>query len=143
MRPTNKPPVRGFCFWSLAPFLVAFIVLMPTLVPRRDTTAVISLVVIESLAVLVLLGLFNSDRFWWTWRCVGGLVFLVYLAYLSHMLIEGDELIGVSDRKSEASAFNALCGLVVFGLPGLWFALCGRLSLRSNGADEFTDNAQR
>lgn len=126
----HEQPARSFFFWSLAPFLLMFIVAMPLLVPKRDVAAVITLLSIEILALLVLLGLFNPFRFWWAWRGVGAIIFLGYCVYLIAMLIESGGRITITPRKSEASAFNAICGLVVFGLPGLWYAVLGRLTLR-------------
>jgi hypothetical protein len=76
------------------------------------------------------LGLFNSDRFWWASRAVGALIFLAYAAYLIAMIAENGGNVAITPRKAEPSAFNALCGLVAFGLPALWFALFGRLTFR-------------
>jgi hypothetical protein len=121
---------RGFFFWSLAPFLLVFIVAMPFLVPRRDASAMIALASVELLAVFVLLGLFNPRTFWWAWRGVGGIVFSGYSIYLVNMLIESGGRIELAGRRGEASARNALLGLIAFGLPGLWYALFGRLSFR-------------
>lgn len=121
---------RGFVFWSLAPLLLVFVVLMPLLTQRRDPAAIIVLVALELLAGLTFLGLFNSERFWWAWRGVGAIIFFGYAAYVVAMLVENGGRIAITPRKSEASAFNAVCGLVVFGLPGLWFALFGRLTFR-------------
>jgi hypothetical protein len=129
-----RQPVRGFFFWSLSPFLAAFIILMPLLVQKRDTGALITLVVVELVAVLALLGLFSSCQFWWAWRGVGAIIFLGYCAYLVAMLVESGGKIAITPRKSEASAFNAICGLIVFGVPGLCYAVFGRLTLRGESA---------
>lgn len=130
MSTPHDQPVRGFFFWSLSPFLIAFIVLMPLLIQKRDTGALITLATVELLAILVLLGLFNPFRFRWAWRGVGGITFLGYSAYLIAMLIETGGDVVITPRRSETSAFNAICGLIAFGLPGLCYAVFGRLTFR-------------
>ncbi len=121
----QEPPVRGFFFWSLSPFLAAFVVLMPFLVQERSADALITLVAVELLAVLALLGLFHPSRFWWAWRGVGAIIFLGYAAYVIVMILEGKF---IAARRAEPAVSNAVIGLFVFGLPGLWFALSGRLT---------------
>ena len=106
-------------FWSLAPLLLLFVVLMPLLTHRRDPVAIIVLVALELVAGLTFLGLFDSERFWWAWRGVGAIVFFGYAAYVVAMLVESGGRIAITPRKSQPSAFNALFGFVVFGLPGI------------------------
>jgi hypothetical protein len=130
---TNGP--SRFMFWALAPLLIAFLML-PAIVPPPTRTAAIVAAGIELLAILVLLGLFDSRRFWWAWRGVGALVFLLFAAYLTDMLIESGGRVEAPARRSEASAFNAICGLIAFGLPGLWYAVFGRLTVRQDSDDD-------
>lgn len=137
-----QPHVRGFFFWSLAPFLVVFIVAMPFLVPNSDARSLAGLVAIEVLAALVLLGLFDSMRFAWAWRGVGAMVFLLYLGYLTIMLLQNNGAITVTPRRSTPSIFNAICGLIVFGLPGMWYAVFGRLTLKKQEFPEPSDDAE-
>jgi len=128
---------RGFFFWSLTPFLTVFVLSMPFLVTNRDIGAVSALVAVETMAILMLLGLFAPSKFHWAWRGVGAGVFLLFLVYLIGMLIRDGFTIALPRRRSETSAFNALCGLVVFGIPGLWFAWTGRLpGWKEPGDDE-------
>jgi hypothetical protein len=103
----REEPVRGFFFWSLSPFLIAFIVLMPMLIQKRNPAALVTLSAIEFLAILALLGLVHPIRFWWAWRGVGALVFLGYAAYLVAMLMENGAKLAIAPRKAEPSAFNA------------------------------------
>ncbi len=51
---------------------------------------------------------------------VGLCVFLAGLLYLGHELLSGQF---VSDRRSEPSAVNACLFLIVFGLPGVVYAI--------------------
>jgi hypothetical protein len=133
---TNGP--SRFMFWAIAPFLIVFFMLpaIVATVPPPTRTAAIVAAGIELLAILVLLGLFDSRRFWWAWRGVGALVFLLFAAYLTDMLIESGGRVEAPARRSEASAFNAICGLIAFGLPGLWYAVFGRLTVRQDRDDD-------
>jgi len=125
---TDEPPQSRFMFYATAPFVLAFLVLMPFLVRPPEPTGWIVLGACELLALFVLLGLFDSGRFWWCWRGVGAIVFAGYVAYLVAMVAAG-EFLG-DGRRATSSALNAAIGLVVFGLPGLWYAIFGRLTLR-------------
>lgn len=127
-----------FMFWSTAPFLVASLVLLPLLVRPPDISGWIALVGCEILALFVLLGFYDTERFWWCWRGVGGIIFAVCIVYLGEMLAAGQWF---SDgRRSSPSAFRATCALIAFGFPGLWFAMFGRLTLRAESEnDEFDE----
>jgi hypothetical protein len=127
MPSSRKKSSRGIFFWVLSPFLLVFIVVMALLIDKRDTSSLVTLVAIELLAVLMLVGLFDPVRFWWAWRGVGAIVFLGFVAYLIAMIIEGKFF---AARRAESAAIIAFVGLVVFGIPGLWFALTGRLTPR-------------
>jgi len=65
---------------------------------------------------------------------VGAIVFAGYLVYLVSMLVAG-QLFG-DMRRSAASALNALIGLVVFGYPGLMYAVFGRFTWRDTPVNE-------
>lgn len=133
MSQTGSAP-RGFMFWALAPFLLIFVVAMPFLVPERTLSAIIALIGVELFVILLLLGLFNPDRFWWAFRGIGALVFAGYCAYLVSMLVEAGFRIAFIPRRGEASLFNAILGFVIIGLPSLWYALFGRFTLRAEPA---------
>jgi hypothetical protein len=113
-------------FWCTAPFLVATIVLLPLLAQPPEITGRVILGVVVLLCFFVLIGLWNAERFWWCWRAVGGIIACGYLVYLVAMIAEGQWF--VDGRRSSATAFNALLGLIVFGYPGFMYALFGRLS---------------
>ena len=129
----DKP---GFIFWALSPFLLIFMIAMPFLIPEWTFNAIMVMSVLEIICLCVTLGLINSKRFSWTWRIVGALIFVAYLAYSISMLLEGNIM---SFRRSSASLFNAICGLVVFGMPGLLYAILGRFSFAKQ-EDEEPDN---
>lgn len=112
IRHARDLPRRGFFFWALAPFLLIFAVAMPLLVPIRDAGVAVTLIAVELPAILVFLGLYSPRRFCWTWRGVGAPIFLGYCAYLFAALIEIGGTISITPRRSEASPFNAFCGLI-------------------------------
>ena len=129
-------------FWCIAPFLVATIVLLPLLARPPEPTGWVILAVLDLLGLFVLLGLWNAERFWWCWRAVGGIVAGAYLAYLVSTIAQG-QWFG-DGRRSSATAFNALLGLVVFGYPGFMYAVFGRFSWKpeteyDDPTDGFTD----
>ncbi len=115
-------------FWCTAPFLVATMVLVPIVAHPLATTGWFVLGALELLGVFVLLGLWNTERFRWCWRVVGGIVAGGYLAYLVATIAEG-QWFG-DGRRSSATAFNALLGLILFGYPGFMYAVFGRLPWR-------------
>ena len=119
------PRRRGFLFWSLAPFLVLFLLAMPLLVELPTRAAVIGIVSVEIWAGLLLLVLFDPIRFWWAGRGVGATLFLGYVAYFLTMLLMED---ANAASRFGLSIVNGIPGLVVFGLPGLCYALFGRFS---------------
>lgn len=115
-----------FMFWCLAPFLLAFLAMPLLLEPPKTLFAGVGIVVLEVLAACALLGFYDAVRFHWCWRVVGALVFLLYVAYLVMMVAEGAWFVG--ERGSATCAVNAVLGLFAFGLPGLWYAMMGRLT---------------
>lgn len=108
-----------FVFWTTAPFLLAFLVLMPFLV-RPDTT--IGWVVFgacELLALLTLLGFMAPTKFEWCLRTAAMLLFLAFVAYFV------SEAWGGNWDGKGANALKALLGMVLIGLPALRYALLG------------------
>lgn len=132
---------RGFFFWSLAPFLVLFLFVMPfCLVTNGEVTfwRVVGVGGVEAVALALLLVLFNPIRFWWAGRLVGAGVFLAYLLYMIAMIVE-QKFVG-QGRRAETTLFNAALGMIVFGLPGLCFAIFGRVTWRTEPDDiEYDD----
>jgi hypothetical protein len=120
-------------FWCLAPFLLAFLAMPLLLEPPKTLLAGACIVVLEVMAACALLGFYDSVRFHWCWRVVGALVFVLYVAYLVMMMAEGAWIVG--ERGSATSAVGAVLGLFAFGLPGLCYALTGRLTWHSDADD--------
>jgi hypothetical protein len=111
-------------FWALSPVLFIFVVAMPFLIQKHDATAIAILVGLEVTGVFMLLGLWNPIRFAWAWRGVGAAIFLAYVVYIVVMLFERKWQI--PNRRAEENLWNAIMGMIAFGLPGLWWALRGR-----------------
>ena len=124
MNPSARPH-RGLMFWAITPLLMLFVVLMPFQIQRHDLPAIAVLVLMEIVGVLMLLGLYDPHRFAWAWRGVGGLVFLTYAAYVVVMLV--DRQWQLPANRAQGNLFNAIAGLCAFGLPGLWWAVFGRV----------------
>jgi hypothetical protein len=132
----NLPPPSRFMFWCTAPFLVATLVLLPLFAKPPSVGGWIALGAAELLGGCVLLGLYHPSRFWWCWRVAGAVIFAAYLAYLIAMARAGQWMRG--GRPTTTSAFNALVGLVVFGYPGLMYAMFGRFTWRRE--EEYDDD---
>lgn len=119
----------SWMFWALAPFLVLCF-LFPLLIDQWAPVTVITVAGMEVLLVLVFLGFLNPVVFHWAWRGVGGLIFTLFAAYLVTAVVQsvGSPVLGRSGGP--ITVLSATMGMLVFGLPGLWFALFGRLTLR-------------
>jgi hypothetical protein len=85
-------------------------------------------------AALLLLKLYDPGRFYWAGRVLAGLVALAYVWYLVEELAT-DGLASLSPRSRGPSAFKAILGLLVIGIPSAMYALVGRWTFRSPGAD--------
>lgn len=78
----------------------------------------------------MLLGLYDPARFWLAWRGVAALVFVACSGYLVLALTESGGRITLPTRKSELHPVNAIFAMLTFGLPALWYAVLGRITLR-------------
>lgn len=125
---SNEPPHSRFMFYCLAPIMLAFVALMPILIPKHDLKTWLVLGPIEILVVLGLLVFYNAKKFWWCGRVASGIIFAAYVAYLVSMIVEGIWFDGW--RLSASSAPNAILGMIFIGLPSLWFTIFGRFTLR-------------
>ena len=145
MKVQNVPPPSRFMFWCTAPFLVVTLILLPLLARPPEPTGWVIMGVFELLALFVLIGFWNSERYWWCWRAVGAIVLVCYLGYLIEMVLSG-QWFG-NGRRSSATAINALIGLIMFGYPGFMYALFGRFTWRAESelevdADEWSDTEE-
>lgn len=142
MRIQDLPRPTRFIFWCTAPFFALTLALLPILAKPVGVAGWIVLGAFEALAIFALIGLYDSRRFNWCWRIVGGIVFTGYSAYLISMIVSG-QWFG-DGRRSTTTALNALFGLIVFGYPGFMYAVFGRFTWLAESEtdgynDEFTD----
>jgi len=121
-------------FWCTAPLFVLTLMLLPFLSNPVSPTGWIILGAFETLAIFALFGLYDSHRFDWCWRIVGGIIFAGYSAYLISMIVAG-HWIG-DGRRSSTTALNAVFGLLVFGYPGFMYAMFGRFTWSADPAAE-------
>lgn len=135
-RPQRKPPERGLAFWTLLPAFTIFAVLMPFLIRKHDAVALTTFAAMELLSILVILGLYDHRLFWWAWRGVGAIVFAGCVIYLVAMLIPGGPRAPRAVQENPIQ--DALLAMLVFGFPGLWFALFGKLPGQRFNPDAMT-----
>jgi hypothetical protein len=113
-----------FIFWALAPVLILGALVLSASVDYSSPIRLSVVVFADSIALLLVLGLHNPRRNQWALRCVTGLVFAAYMAYLVEEIREGKPLRLVGTRAQE-SLRNAILGLIVIGWPCIKFTLMG------------------
>jgi hypothetical protein len=81
----------------------------------------------EAVLVLLFLAMLSPARCLWAARGVCAIVFLAFVAYAVDMAIRAPGTFWPpTARRSESTGYNALCGLLVIGLPALLFAVYRR-----------------
>lgn len=71
--------------------------------------------------------LYDFRRFWWATRSLTGLIFVGYAGYVVYECFFSGRTFG---SDGPASPQRAIAGLLIFGLPALWYTVFGRFSLR-------------
>jgi hypothetical protein len=115
-------------FWVLAPVMLATGLGLPFITEPPTWQGTVVLYLVCGALVLATLGLARPRRFWWALRAVAGAILLVYVAYAASEAFawwQGQPF-GLGAPRAENNLINALRGLVVFGLPSLYFLLRGR-----------------
>ncbi len=111
--PANPRRVRRM-FWALLPAVAGFVVIMANARvndPVRTGTALLIEGSLGTALLMLLLVLWDADRFRWAGRALAALIFVAYGAY------------AIAERQG-------IFGLVLLGAPALWYACTGRFSLR-------------
>ena len=114
-------------FWVLAPVFLATAFGLPLITDPPTTTGRIVLYAFSATLIFATLGLTAPRRFEWSLRLVALAVLSAYLACAATEIVawwNGKPAAGV--QRSGTNLFNALKGLIVFGLPSLYFLLRGR-----------------
>lgn len=115
--------VKRPMFWVALPLLLGFGILMPLAIEQWNGQRVILMVALELAVGLFLVGLFGYG---WGFRGLALLIFLAFAAYGVYEFAWSGQEFTWRGRRSEASPRNALLGLLVIGLPCLWYAFKGR-----------------
>ncbi|HEV7764359.1 MAG TPA: hypothetical protein VGQ76_05115 [Thermoanaerobaculia bacterium] len=84
-------------------------------------------------AILLLIKLYDPARFYWAGRVLAGIIALAYVWYLcAELAAEG--LASLSPGARGASAFKAILGILIIGIPSALYAIWGRWSFRKGEA---------
>lgn len=78
--------------------------------------------------------LWDPVRFLDAGRILCALVFLAYASYAVAEFVSSPHPLRLPSSRGDSSFNNAVMGLVVIGLPALWFAFLGRFSFRKQEA---------
>jgi hypothetical protein len=115
-------------FWVLAPVLVATAFGLPFLVQPPSWQGYVVLYVFCGTLVLATIGLAGPVRFRWAFKCVAVVVLLAYLAYVGSEAVAWwhGKPFGFGLDRARANLFNAIRGLLVFGLPAMHLLIRGR-----------------
>jgi len=119
--------------WLLVCVIVPSAIGLLLLIPRWTIGATVVMCVFETAMVLLVLGLCAPVRFRWALRGVGFMIFLLFAMYLIDQIMS-PRAPAQAGGGSTTSVWNALAGLIVFGIPSLWYTI--RPSGRRSDRDE-------
>lgn len=139
---SNFKPKDAFFFYSLSPFIIAVMLLWPFAMQSHDTGALIALCAVETVGALALPALFDPQRFLWAWRGLGCVIFTALTIHFLAMVVGGGE-IRIAGRRFKAPLIAALDVLVLVAIPGLYFAVTGRLPVPRTGKRFGSVDAER
>jgi hypothetical protein len=110
-------------FWVLAPIMLVTAIGLPFIVDGGVVVYVLSVSLL-----LATLGLAAPRRFRWPLKGVAIAVLLGYTAYAGTEAVEWwhGKPFGLGSPRGRTNLFNALRGLLVFGVPSILFLLHGR-----------------
>ena len=123
-----------FIFWSLGPVLLVsgltFVGLAVWVFPSGGQVSRLGTTLIGLFCLLCVPVLYDPTKFWLAGRVVTAVVFLSYLWYCISEWVWHSDAIGLVKPRGMPTPLNATLGLLVIGLPCLWWTLFGRFSLR-------------
>ena len=119
-----------FIFWSLAPFLILFAIATTLTTVDWNITSAILVIVMDMVALLLTVGLYNTTRFWWALRGVTTIVFLAYVAYLLDDLIHLSNTITLAGIVNGDRPWRSIGAFLSIGIPCLVYSIVGRFSWR-------------
>jgi hypothetical protein len=118
-----------FIFWSLAPVLLLFAVGLPFWIRARTLKSLALMLVLEAATLLLLLVLYDPQRFNWAARLTTALVFCLCLAFFISELWLSHQPRLKTGGGTDYSLETPLTALTSLGLPCLWYAVFGRWRL--------------
>jgi hypothetical protein len=98
--------------------------MLPFLVVKWSPMVVAMVAVVDTIPLLLAVGLYNPQRNEWALRMITGLVFTAYVAYLVVEIRSGKPLL-LTGSHGEESLRNALLELLLIGWPCIKFTLSG------------------
>ncbi|MBL8858996.1 MAG: hypothetical protein JNL28_10855 [Planctomycetes bacterium] len=124
-----------FLRWTLGTVALAGAVGFPIMFKDARGLAWGVLLALETLLILLLVAMIAPTRCAWAGRVLTGIVFLAYVAYFVNAVWTDPAGLNPTSNRGVSSAFNALLGLIVIGLPSLKYALSGCLIRAASNAD--------
>lgn len=125
-----------FVFWTLAPFLILFAIVMPLSTTDWNAIKVIVVSGMDLTAVLLVFGLYDTRRFWLALRCVTFIVFCGYLAYLVDEIIVNKGSATYQGIFSGDQPWRAIEGFIGIGIPCFVYTVFGRFSRKETDDDK-------
>ena len=117
-----------FIFWSLAPFLILFAFVMPLTTVDWNITRVILIIVMDLVALLLAVGLYNTGRFRWALRGVTIIVFFAYVAYLLNDLAHLSHAITLAGIVNGDRPWRSIGAFLSIGMPCMVYSIRGTFS---------------
>jgi hypothetical protein len=115
-----------FIFWALGPVLTLFAIVLPLYIPKWSIETAIVVIGVDAGVILLVVGLYNTKKFWWALRGVTAIVFFAYLAYLLDEFIRGHfTLAGLFTGDLPVEVLKTF---IQIGIPCLLYALIGKFS---------------
>ncbi len=134
----RSPRFRRLIFWLVAPFAVAAALSLPLSISSRAPQALAAVMAVDAALGLLLLALWDPNRFLWAGRALAAMIVLSYLGYVGWAVFSPANASEKPGRRFRSSVVPAVGGLVLIGWPALMFALYGRFTLRPTVDDAVT-----
>lgn len=115
-------------FWVLALIMLATAFGLVLLPPAPTPVGQVVSGVFCATLLLATFGLARPRRHSWALRAVAGVVLVAYLAYAAGELVDwwNGKPLGADAPRSRPNLYNALRGLLAFGVPSVYLLLKGR-----------------
>lgn len=130
-------PRRGVLLWvtPIAVVLTAFMYVYFDSYEWEPGPIIVQ-VALSAISVGLVVATIWPEKGWWGIRVVAFVIFAAYLWYLIDMIWLSGQAIEITERRSQATPFNAILGFLFFGIPcflyTMWGSTWGRLGHRSS-----------